>query len=57
MKVRLLVGRSGTRFSQAPGEVIEVSNEEGKRLIEKGRAEPVVSRKKESATRSRRESR
>lgn len=54
MKVKLLVSRSGDRFTQEAGQVIEVSNTEGKRLVEKGRAEP-VKEQRETATRKQRE--
>jgi len=56
MKVKLIVGRSGDGWSQSPGEVIEVTNEEGKRLIEKQRAVP-VREKREKATRKQQEER
>lgn len=41
MKVKLLVSRAGVDFSQNAGEEIEVSDAEGKRLIEANQAEPV----------------
>jgi|19_taG_2_1085344.scaffolds.fasta_scaffold00417_7 hypothetical protein len=34
MRIKLLVGRAGDRFSNAPGDVIEVSATEGQRLID-----------------------
>lgn len=34
MKVKLLVSRAGTNFTQSVGDVIEVSDDEGKRLID-----------------------
>lgn len=55
MKVKLLVGRSGPRISQAPGDVVDVSDAEGKRMIEAGQAVPAgreeTAAKKETATR------
>ena len=42
MKVKLLVARCGSSFSQQPGQVIEVGDEEGARLIDAGQAEAVV---------------
>ena len=41
MKVRLLVGRAGERFSQRPGEVVNVDDADGLRMIALGRAAPV----------------
>ena len=38
MKVRLLVGRAGNRFAQRPGDIIEVSEHDGLRMIKLGRA-------------------
>lgn len=43
MKVRLLIGRSGPAGSFSSGEEIEVSDSEGKRLVEAGKASPVAS--------------
>ena len=40
MKVELLQGRVGDRFSQVKGQVIEVADEEGRRLVEAGQAKP-----------------
>jgi hypothetical protein len=34
MRIKLLVGRAGDRFSNAPGDVIEVSSAEGQRMID-----------------------
>lgn len=42
MQVKLLTGRVGDRFSQRPGTVIEVSSDEGRRLIERGQAVEVA---------------
>lgn len=39
MKVKLLVSRGGIDFSQSPGDVVEVSAAEGKRMIAAGQAE------------------
>lgn len=50
MKVKLLTSRAGIDFSQNFGEVVEVSDPEGKRMIEAGQAEPAVTSKKETAT-------
>lgn len=47
MKVKLLVSRAGPFFSQNAGEIIEVDDAEGKRLIASDQAEPV---QKETAT-------
>lgn len=44
MKVKLLVGRAGADFSQAPGDVIDVPDDEGKRLCDSGQAESVAAR-------------
>lgn len=41
MRVRLLTGLAGRGFSHAPGAVIEVKADEGRRLIAAGFAEPV----------------
>jgi hypothetical protein len=38
MKVRLLVSRGGLEFSQTPGQEIEVSDDEGGRMIADGQA-------------------
>ncbi len=43
MEVRLLIGRSGPAGSFKSGDVIEVSDEEGKRLVEAGKASLVAS--------------
>ena len=41
MKVCLLVSRAGPTFSQKKGDVIDVSSDEGKRLIAAGQAQAV----------------
>ena len=41
MKVSLLVSRAGPTFSQKKGDVIDVSSDEGKRLIAAGHAQAV----------------
>ena len=41
MKVELLVSRAGTNFTQSVGEVIEVSDDEGKRLLDSSQAKAV----------------
>lgn len=51
MKVKLLTGRAGSDWSQDAGQVVEVSKEEGQRLVESGQAEP-VQEKREKATQS-----
>jgi len=53
MKVKLLVSRAGTRdgesFSESAGEVVEVPNDEAKRLLEAGQAEPVAKKRAQRA--------
>lgn len=49
MKVKLLISRAGVSFVQARGDVIEVDDDEGLRMIQAGQAEPVDD-KKETAT-------
>lgn len=51
MKVRLLTSRAGQGWSQAAGDEIEVSSQEGARLIEMHRAVP-IREKREKATRA-----
>lgn len=51
MKVKLLIARAGVDFTQNVGDEIEVSAEEGKRLIEAGQAAPVRSSAPEKAVR------
>ena len=41
MKVCLLVSRAGPTFSQKKGEIVNVSPDEGKRLIAAGQAQAV----------------
>ena len=41
MKVSLLVSRAGPTFSQKKGDIVEVSADEGKRLIAAGQAQAV----------------
>lgn len=43
MKVKLLVSRSGADGAFSPGDEIEVSADEAKRMIEAGQASPVAS--------------
>lgn len=51
MKIKLLTPRSGPKGSLNVGDEIEVSEPEGKRLIEAGKASPVSDRKpKRTAT-------
>jgi len=40
MKVKLLVSRAGTDFTQSVGDIIEVSDDEGQRLLDSMQAEP-----------------
>lgn len=40
MKIKLLVARAGTDFSQTVGEIIDVSDDEGHRMILAEQAEP-----------------
>ena len=42
MKVKLLTSRAGVDFSQNAGDVIDVSEAEGKRMIEAGQAAPIA---------------
>lgn len=51
MKVKLLTSRAGARWTQQAGDVIDVDNAEGQRLIEKGRAVPVRDSGRRKATR------
>ena len=48
MKIKLLVSRAGSDFSQNIGDIIEVGNDEASRMIEAGQAipfsEPVIER-------------
>ena len=41
MKVKLLVSRSGPAGAQNVGDEIDVSDDEGKRMIEAGQCQPV----------------
>lgn len=50
-KVKLLVSRAGPGFSQSPGDVVEVSDDEALRMAEAGQCEPIV--KKETASKKR----
>lgn len=47
MKVKLLIPRSGPAGSYNTGDEVEVSEPEGKRMIEAGKASPVSDRKPE----------
>lgn len=42
MQIKLLTSRAGVGFSQARGEIIEVSDDEAARMMEAGQAEAVV---------------
>lgn len=46
MKVRLLIGRSGPSGAFSAGDEIEVSETEGYRLVEAGKATPIASQPK-----------
>ena len=48
MKVKLKISRAGNGFSQKPNDIVEVTDKDGLRLIETGKAERVVKKKKES---------
>ena len=50
MKVRLTVSRSGADGAFAPGDEIEVSENEGVRMIEAGQAEAVRTTVKETTS-------
>lgn len=41
MKVKLLVSRAGSGFSQSPGDEVDVDDAEGSRMIAAGQAEQV----------------
>jgi hypothetical protein len=56
MKIKMTSQRAGVDFTLKPGDVIDVSDEEGKRLIELGKAEP-VREQRQTASRSKREKR
>lgn len=49
MKIRLLTSRAGIDFAQNVGDVIEVSKDEAKRMIEDGQAEPVAEKRVDKA--------
>lgn len=42
MKIKLLVSRAGTGFAQSVGEIIDVSADEGARMIQAEQAIPVT---------------
>ncbi len=52
MKIKLLVGRAGIDFSNNPGEVIDVPNNEASALIEAGQAEAVGKAPKKRAAKA-----
>jgi hypothetical protein len=56
MKIKMTSSRAGIDFTLSPGDVVEVSDEEGKRLIELGKAEP-VREQRQTTSRSKREKR
>ncbi len=41
MKIQLLTSRAGVVFAQNAGDVIDVSDDEAKRLIEQNQARPI----------------
>lgn len=47
MKVKLLVSRCGPTVNQNAGDVVEVGDAEGKRMIEANQAVPVAESKRE----------
>lgn len=49
MKVKLLVSRSGANGAQNRGDIVDVSDDEGPRMIEVGQAEPIRAAVKETA--------
>lgn len=50
-KVKLMVARVGTGFTQNRGDVIEVSGAEAERMVAAGQAELIREAKRETATR------
>ena len=46
MKIKLLVSRCGPEVNQNAGDVVEVSEAEGKRMIESGQAIPYAAKRK-----------
>lgn len=50
MKVKLLVSRAGAGFVQNRGDEIEVSDDEGLRMIEAAQAIEIIGLKKETAS-------
>ena len=57
MKVKLLIPNAGPNHVNEAGKILDVSDEQGRRMIEKGKAEPVVETRKETATRAPNETR
>ena len=49
MKVKMLVGRAGVDFSNAPGDIVDLPEKEAKAYILNGAAEPVKSTNREKA--------
>ena len=49
MKVKLLTSMAGIDFSHNAGDIIDCNEEEAKRFIESGTAEPVTATKTERA--------
>jgi hypothetical protein len=52
VKVKLHVWRSDTTESHAPGDVIEVSTDEARQLIESNQAEPVAETRAKRASKA-----
>lgn len=53
MKIKLLVSRGGVGFNQNAGDIIEVDESEGLRMIKKGQAVISKENKKERANKKR----
>lgn len=49
MLVKMLEGRVGERFSNEPGDIVEIEDAEASRLIANGSAEPAEAPKPENA--------
>ena len=48
MKIKLIVSRSGSDGAFAPGDIIDVSNEEAERMVSAGQGEIVRSQPRET---------
>lgn len=49
MKIKLLVSRAGPKLAQNAGEIVDVSSDEGERMVAAGQAEIVRAAKPEKA--------